>query len=104
MRESEIQQLVRLEASRLGAVVWRNNQGAYKDAKGFFVRYGVCNPGGSDLVGIFKGKFLAIECKAPGKNPTPEQQLFIDMVNKLGGIAGVVRSADDLRKLLDSNQ
>jgi hypothetical protein len=80
--------------------VWRNNQGAYKHPSGHYIRYGVCNPGGSDLIGIFRGKFLAIETKIPGKNPTPEQQLFIDMVNKHGGIAGVVRSVEDVQKLL----
>lgn len=100
MRESDIMQLVRLEASKLGAIVWRNNQGAYKDEKGYYIKYGVCNPGGSDLIGIYKGRFLALECKVPGKNATLEQQLFIDVVNKNGGIAGVVRCVEDVSKLL----
>lgn len=99
MKESAIQQLIRLEASRLGAIVWRNNQGAYKQGNNF-IRYGVCNPGGSDLIGIYKGKFLAMEIKIPGKNATPEQQLFIDIINKNGGIAGVVRCVADVQKLL----
>lgn len=100
MKESDILQMVRLEASKLGAIVWRNNQGAYKDPKGYYVRYGVCNPGGSDLIGIFRGKFLAIETKMPGKKPTAEQQLFIDIIKKSGGIAGVVTCIDDLVELL----
>lgn len=100
VKESEIQQLVRLKASQLGAILWRNNQGAYKDPKGYYIRYGVCNPGGSDLIGIFKGRFLAIECKVPGKNANPEQQSFIDMVNKLGGIAAVITNPDQLENIL----
>jgi len=100
MKEADLLQQVRLEASKLGAVIWRNNIGAYKHPKGHYIRYGVCNPGGADLIGIYREKFLAIETKIPGKNPTPEQQLFIDMVNKSGGIAGVVRSIEDLHALL----
>lgn len=34
MKETNIQQLVRLEASKHGAVVWRNNVGAYQDRNG----------------------------------------------------------------------
>lgn len=100
MRESDILQLVRLRASQLGALLWRNNQGAYKSNSGHYIKYGVANPGGSDLIGIFKGRFTAIEVKQPGKKPTPEQQSFIDAVNKAGGIAGVVTSTEDLTELL----
>lgn len=100
MKEKDILQLVRLRASELGALVWRNNCGAYKDPKGYYIKYGVCNPGGSDLIGIFKGKFLALEIKQPDKKPTPEQQLFIDVINKNGGIAAVITSPDELNNIL----
>jgi len=100
MSEANILQECRLAASQMGALIWRNNIGAYKDAKGYFIKYGVCNPGGSDLVGIYQGRFLAIECKVPGKNPTLEQTNFINAVIKAGGIAGVCRCRDDVIKLL----
>lgn len=100
MNESNILKLVMLEVSKLGGVCWRNNIGAYKDPKGYYIRYGVCNPGGADLIGIFRGRLLALECKIPGKNATPEQKLFIDIVNKHGGIAGVVRCVEDVRELM----
>lgn len=99
MKEVEIQQLVRMEASNLGAIVWRNNTGALKDANGRLVRYGLC-PGSSDLIGLFKGRFLALEIKKPGKKATVKQQNFINAVNRAGGIAGVVTSVEDLKNLL----
>lgn len=114
--EANIMQICRLEASRLGATLFRNNQGAYKHPKGYFIRYGICNPGGSDSVGWFPvtitpemvGKkiavFTALEYKAPGKKPTLDQQNFIDQVNKSGGIAGVIFSTQDVRDLLESAQ
>ncbi len=100
MKESDILQLVRLKASQMGLTVFRNNIGAYKDHKGYYIKYGVCNPGGSDLLGYDKtGRFLALEFKQPGKRATPEQQAFIDAVRRAGGIAAVVTSPDELENI-----
>ena len=100
MTESNIQQLCRIAASDMGALVFRNNVGAYKDKYGNYIKYGVCNPGGSDLIGIYNGKFLAMEVKKPGEDPTDPQINFLTQVHKAGGIAGVVRSPYDVKKLL----
>lgn len=35
----------------------------------------------------FRGRFLAIEYKAPGKIPTPRQRLTMDEIRRAGGIA-----------------
>lgn len=43
-----------------------------------------------DIIGCYKGRFFAIECKA-GKNTTTKlQELEIDKVNNAGGTAWVV--------------
>jgi Holliday junction resolvase len=44
-----------------------------------------------DLIGCWKGRFFAIECKAPGKaeNTTPLQQREMDKIREAGGIAFV---------------
>lgn len=112
MKESNIQQDVRLTLSKGGVVTFRNNQGAYEDDQGRWVKYGVCNPGGSDLIGWkatvvtpdMVGKpiaiFAAVEVKTTRGRVSEAQQNFIDQVNKAGGIAGVVRSAEDAEALL----
>lgn len=41
--EGAVQALVRLEASRLGVHLWRNNRGAFVDERGVLVRYGLAN-------------------------------------------------------------
>lgn len=42
----------------------------------------------SDNLGVWVGKFIAVEIKMLGNNnPTPRQQFFIDDVNRAGGIA-----------------
>jgi hypothetical protein len=58
--ESAVQSQVRLEASRLGLRIWRNNVGAMQDESGRVVRYGLGNDShavnkmlkSADLIGI----------------------------------------------------
>ena len=85
-----------------GCFAWKNNstgvfdtkRGTFRRNKNKFVINGV-----SDILGIYNGRLLAIEVKKPGGRLTKEQKDFIDRVNKLGGIAGVARSVDDVREL-----
>lgn len=99
MKETNISQLIRLEAHKYGLTLWRNNNGALKDSNGRLVTYGLCK-GSSDLIGIRHGdgRFIAIEVKAQGKKPRPEQQNFIDFINKNGGFAFYCDSLEDFRK------
>lgn len=94
-------------------VAWRNNSGVLLDRNGKPVRFGVGHPGGSDLICMKKvvitpehvgrtlAVFAALEVKTPTGKPTPEQQHFLNFVTGFGGIAGVVRSPDDARRLLE---
>jgi len=60
------------------------------------------NPKGvSDIIGIYKGRFLAIEVKTPKGKVTEAQRAFIDRVNKEGGIAFVARSVEDVIEKLE---
>lgn len=43
-----------------------------------------------DIVGCYKGKFFAIECKAGKNKPTPLQEKNIDAIAKQGGAVCVV--------------
>ena len=40
-------------------------------------------------------RFFALEVKTPKGRVSPEQVQFIDLVNRSGGYAAVVRSVDD---------
>jgi len=108
--EAAVQQLVRLEASRLGMSLFRNNVGACKDDTGRVIRYGLCNDSAqmnkviksSDLIGIRPiiitpdmmghtiGQFVAREVKRPGwsyrgTDREVAQQSFGQLVLRLGG-------------------
>ena len=113
MKESNTQKLVMLAMSDEGALVWRNNTGVLRNEAGIPIRFGLCK-GSSDLicitpvvvtqdmVGSTIGVFTAVEVKTLKGRVSPEQQTFIDAVNKAGGIAGVARSVEDALELLGS--
>lgn len=100
MIEADVQKQCMKAASECGALVWRNNTGAYKDGDRY-IRYGLCK-GSADIIGIYKGLFLAIEVKTKTGRASKAQNLFISAVNKRGGIGFVARSAEDVKKHLTS--
>lgn len=111
-RETEIQNDIRVSLSERGAIIWRNNVGLAKYADGSVVKYGLCNPGGSDLIGIIPvlitpdmvgstlGRFVAVEVKRPGKHPTEDQENFIRVISENGGIAGIATTPEEALRLV----
>ena len=103
--EQQIQRAILDWLAAVGIPAWRQNTGAFAaehNGKRRFMRFGP--KGQSDIVGILPGrgdgKFLAIEVKRPGGQPTPEQQAFLDRITEAGGIAFVARSVADCEQRL----
>jgi hypothetical protein len=113
MKESNIQAQIRLALSGAGAVMFRNNVGQTTTVDGRVIRYGVCNPGGADLigwkpivvtenmVGQTLAVFCAVEVKRPGGKVSESQQRFLEAVKRSGGIAGVARSPAEALKVIE---
>ena len=57
---------------------WKHWQGPMSFPKGI-----------ADILGIYQGRFLAIEVKKPGGRVSPEQVKFLQRVNDEGGIGFV---------------
>lgn len=110
--EAAVISQVRLEASKAGWRLFRNNVGACYDKTDRFIRYGLANDSkklndamkSSDLIGIRPvvidpthigrtiGQFVALECKRPGwvfRDTAREraQHRFISLIATLGGHA-----------------
>lgn len=112
MKESAIQLAIRLALSKAGSVMFRNNQGAYQTPDGRWIKYGVCNPGGSDLLGWTSievtpdmigqrvAVFTAVEVKTSRGKTTEAQANFIEQVRKAGGFSGVARSDQDAAAII----
>ena len=122
MSETSVQQRVRLEGSKRGMRLWRNNVGAHKDKYGNFIRYGLANESkemnkkikSSDLIGItpyrvsvrdvgtILGVFTAVEVKQgdwkfKGDDHELAQQNFINLVRSMGGFATFANSEEALK-------
>lgn len=92
---------IQITATKLGHRLFRNNCGYAETKTGQWIKYGIANPGGADLIGWTRiGLFLAIEVKTKNGRLTPEQENFINSVNLFGGIAFVARSVEDVIKHL----
>ena len=82
--EKEITKAVRGVLKTLGIYHWKQFQTLGS------------TPGVSDIIGIYKGKLLAVEVKTKRGKLSPAQKAFIDSINRFGGLAFVVRSVDEL--------
>jgi hypothetical protein len=87
-----------------GFPAWRNNTGAARyqglGDKARFVRFGM--PGAPDVMGLVpgSGRMLAIECKRSSGGRLSEAQFAtLSKVHRLGGLAMVVATSEDLRQL-----
>jgi len=114
MKEKVIQNNIMLAISNAGCTIFRNNCGVHKTEDGRFIRYGVANPGGSDLVGWTPvtitpdmvghtvAVFTGVEVKTAKGRPTNAQRDFLAAINAAGGIGGIARSVDDALALVDA--
>lgn len=62
-----------------------------------------CRAGIPDIIACIKGKFYGFECKSEDGKTTALQDATIKKIKEAGGIAGVVRSVDDVKRLIGGN-
>lgn len=120
--------LAQVEMTKRGARVFKNAMGQgyvgklsgdYESSAGHVmeilgarrVTFGVCNPGGSDLIGwrplrimpgdvppegLLVAQFVACECKTAGYNTaSKDQKQFLSQVALAGGVAVIARREGD---------
>jgi len=54
-----------------------------------------------DLIGVYRGRALALEVKRPGGKPTPLQEYELSCWAAAGAVAVVVTSVDEVKQLIE---
>jgi hypothetical protein len=83
--EAEITSAIRALLKSLGVFAWKNWSGPMSSPKGI-----------ADILGCWKGRFVAIEVKRPGGRISQEQERFLEAIRRHGGIGFVARSVEDV--------
>jgi hypothetical protein len=58
--------------------------------------------GRPDVVACIRGRFVAIEFKAPGKRPRPDQLAQLERVERAGGVAIIYDGAGDIVEIIEA--
>jgi penicillin-binding protein-related factor A (putative recombinase) len=79
--------------------VWDAQKRIFRKSNNPFILRGI-----SDILGIFQGKFLAIEVKTPQRRSTLSdfQKQFIESINTNGGLAFMATSVKDVMERLNA--
>lgn len=90
MSESELIKKIKAYLKTVDACFyWKEHGGQYGTA------------GIPDIIVCYKGRFIGMEAKVGNNKPTPLQEYTIKSIVSAGGIASVVRSVDDVRKVME---
>lgn len=70
----------------------------------FFKEYGGLygTAGVPDIICCYKGLFIAFEVKVESGKATALQDATIKRIRKVGGIAEIVRSVDEVKRIIES--
>lgn len=102
--ETTLMRKIQMEATRLGARLFRNNVGLFYSRSGVPTRCGLC-PGSADLIGwTADGRFLAVEIKTKSGRLSADQKRFLAAVNQNGGIAFAATSVRSFGEKLNELQ
>lgn len=105
IKESDLQrQIIEFINYQPRLFCWRApSRGVFDVQRGVF-RKSDTILGVSDILGLIKstGRMFAIELKAPSRprRGSPEQELFLDKIKNMGGLAGVARSIEEVVEIL----
>ncbi|MFA5397155.1 MAG: VRR-NUC domain-containing protein [Methanogenium sp.] len=99
MTEHDLQNLIRLELTKLGWITFRVNVGKVKLIDGRYFDTGL-PPGFSDLMALKDGKTIFIEVKAEKGKVSKAQKNFIEQMKKNGFAAGIAYNMNDVFEIL----
>lgn len=106
LSEKQIENLILSYLASQRILAWKNETvGIWNEARGAYMKKHSIHRkvGISDILGIYKGKFLAIEVKSKSGRLSDYQRIFLREVTENGGISIVARSIEDVERGLSEN-
>lgn len=55
-----------------------------------------------DIIICYKGRFLGLECKQPGRKPTILQAITLNKIMRAGGIGVVITDVNQVKEMIES--
>ena len=98
MKEIEIQRSILDYLEKKRIFHYRNNSGGFRDINNHFYRFGAL--GSPDIICVVDGKYIGLEVKTKKGQQSEHQKDFQKKLEKAGGEYYVVRSIDDVMKIL----
>lgn len=93
MKESEIVQRIKSYLNHVpGCFCWKEHGGMYGTA------------GIPDIICCYRGHFYGFEVKTEVGRPTKLQEATIRRINEAGGTALIVRSVEEVRRVLEGTE
>ena len=93
IREAHIQRQV-LDYLHLRGIPATRNQAGHVHVGASWINLG--SPGWPDIIACWRGRFLGIEVKRPGEEPSEEQRRVHEELAAAGAIVLIVHSLEDL--------
>ena len=90
MPEAKLKTEIRRYLNGIGAF-WSNVQGGPGS-----------KPGDPDIVVCYKGRYIALEAKSPTGVQSPIQKVRMYEIRDSGGIYEIVRTLDDVKKIMET--
>jgi hypothetical protein len=87
--EGKIKKLVKVVLNEFGIVVEQDGYVCH-EIKTFWPVPGGMGESDLDCIVCYRGRYIAIETKAPGKKPTPRQEYCIARTKAAGGMVFVI--------------
>lgn len=91
MKEKAIENKIKAYLKTIGGLFF------FKEHGGLYGTAGV-----PDIICCYKGLFIAFEVKAESGKATALQDATIQRIRKAGGIAEVVRSVEEVKRIIES--
>lgn len=95
-KESDIIAAIMQYLAHRKVFFWRQNTGAFTDARGHFYRFSVS--GAPDIIVVKYGRCIGIEAKTRHGKQSEAQKTFQKQLEQAGGLYILARSVEDIQK------